>query len=52
MRIPFGKYKDLDENENGIEECSTFMDSAMQTLDTCVYGLNDAKMQIFQMIGQ
>ena len=53
MRIPFGKYKDLDvKMENGIEECSTFMDSAMQTLDTCVYGLNDAKMQILQMIGQ
>ena len=53
MRIPFGKYKELNiKMENGVEDCSTFMDTAMQNLDTCVYGLNDAKMQILQMIGQ
>jgi ATP-dependent Lon protease len=53
MKIPFGKYKDLDvKMENGIEECTKFMDGAIATLDTCVYGLNDAKMQILQMIGQ
>ena len=53
MKIPFGKYKNLDvKMENGIEECTKFMDSAIADLDTCVYGLNDAKMQILQMIGQ
>ena len=53
MRIPFGKYKELTiKMENGVEDCSNFMDTAMQSLDTCVYGLNDAKMQILQMIGQ
>ena len=53
MRIPFGKYKELSiKMENGIEECSKFMETSMNTLDTCVYGLNDAKMQILQMIGQ
>ena len=38
--------------ENGIEECTKFMDNAIADLDTCVYGLNDAKMQILQMIGK
>jgi ATP-dependent Lon protease len=28
------------------------MNSAKQTLDNCVYGLNDAKLQIMQMLGQ
>ena len=53
MRIPFGKYKDLDVNiGNGVEQCSDFMSNAIEQLDSCVYGLNDAKMQILQMIGQ
>ena len=38
--------------DNGVEECTKFMDGAIATLDTCVYGLNDAKMQILRMIGQ
>ena len=53
MRIPFGKYKELNiKMENGVEECSKFMETSMNTLDTCVFGLSDAKMQILQMIGQ
>ena len=53
MKIPFGKYKELDiKMDNGIDECTKFMDGAIATLDTCVYGLNDAKMQILQMVGQ
>merc|ERR1711871_1164803 len=53
MKIPFGKYKELDiKMENGIEQCSEFMEKSMDILDKCVYGLNDAKMQILQMIGQ
>ena len=53
MRIPFSQYKTLDVNiTDGIEKCSEFMENAKQTLDECVYGLNDAKMQIMQMIGQ
>ena len=28
------------------------MENAKQTLDTAAFGLNDAKMQIMQMIGQ
>jgi ATP-dependent Lon protease len=53
MRIPFGIYKNLDiKMEDGMEKCQTFMEKSMQTLDECVYGLNDAKLQIMQLIGQ
>jgi ATP-dependent Lon protease len=53
MRIPFGKNETLPLSlENGIEQCHDFMENAKHTLDTAVYGLNDAKMQIMQMLGQ
>ena len=53
MRIPFGSYKNLDVNiRDGIEVCSDFMENAKKTLDECVYGLDNAKMQIMQLIGQ
>lgn len=53
MQIPFGKYKNLPISlADGVEKCHEFMDNAKQTLDQAVYGLNDAKLQIMQMIGQ
>ena len=53
MRIPFGKYKNLPVKEkDNIEETHEFMDQAKQTLDKAVFGLNDAKLQIMQMVGQ
>jgi ATP-dependent Lon protease len=53
MRIPFGTYKDLSITmEDGVDACHEFMQNAMTTLDDCVYGLNDAKLQIMQMLGQ
>ena len=53
MRIPFGKYQTLPINiDNGVEQCHDFMENAKKTLDTAVYGLNEAKMQIMQMMGQ
>ena len=53
MRIPFGVHKNLSVHiRDGIETCSNFMEEAKQTLDSCVYGLDNAKMQIMQMIGQ
>lgn len=53
MRIPFGITKNLNISINdGIDRCHDFIENAKQTLDTCVYGLNDAKVQIMQMIGQ
>ena len=53
MRIPFGKCNHLPLTiENGIESCNDFMENAKNTLDNAVYGLEDAKMQIMQMMGQ
>jgi len=53
MRIPFGVYRSINiKMSDGIEVCNEFMESAKQTLDNCVYGLNDAKLQIMQMLGQ
>lgn len=53
MRIPFGEYKNLNVNiKDGIDVCSDFMENAKKTLDECVYGLDNAKMQIMQLIGQ
>jgi len=53
MRIPFGVHKSLSVTlTDGIDKCHGFMENAKQVLDTCVYGLDDAKMQIMQMVGQ
>ena len=53
MRIPFGKYDNLPVNiSDGVDICHEFMSNAQKTLDDAVYGLNDAKMQIMQMLGQ
>ena len=35
-----------------VEQCHAFMEAAKDVLDSAVYGLNDAKMQIMQMVGQ
>ena len=53
MKVPFSKYQTLPISiENGVDECHNFMEKAQKTLDEAVYGLNDAKMQIMQMLGQ
>jgi ATP-dependent Lon protease len=53
MKIPFTSYQELPINtENGVEMCHDFMENAQKTLDSAVFGLNDAKMQIMQMLGQ
>ena len=53
MRVPFGEYKTLPLSiEDGIDKCHDFMANAQKTLDDAVYGLNDAKMQIMQLLGQ
>lgn len=53
MRIPFNKYEGLPISiDDGVEKCHEFMENAKNTLDAAVYGLNDAKMQIMQMLGQ
>lgn len=53
MRIPFCRYKSLSITmSDGIDKCHEFMGDAKRQLDDCVYGLNDAKLQILQMMGQ
>ena len=53
MRIPFSKYETLPLSiTDGVDKCHDFMANAQKTLDNAVYGLNDAKMQIMQMLGQ
>ena len=53
MRIPFCNYKSLSMSVNdGLDACHSFMSEAKTTLDNCVYGLDDAKLQIMQMVGQ
>lgn len=53
MQIPFGKYAELPVSleKDGKESCDKLLSGAIKTLDECVYGLNDAKMQIMQMVG-
>jgi hypothetical protein len=53
MTIPFGVHKTLPITMDvGVEQCHNFMEVAKDVLDSAVYGLNDAKMQIMQMVGQ
>ena len=53
MQIPFGKYRNLPiKFDNNVEESHEFMSNAKSILDTAVYGLSDAKLQIMQMVGQ
>ena len=53
MKIPFGVYKSLSVSmSDGVDVCNDFLVRAKQTLDECAYGLENAKMQSLQMIGQ
>ena len=53
MKIPFTNYQALPINiEDGVDKCHNFMENAQKILDSAVYGLNDAKMQIMQILGQ
>ena len=53
MQIPFGVRNDLPISfDDGVDKCHEFMDNAKQYLDKSVFGLNDAKLQIMQMVGQ
>jgi ATP-dependent Lon protease len=53
MKIPFTDYRELPISiEDGVEKCHEFMENSQKILDEAVYGLNDAKMQIMQMLGQ
>ena len=54
MTTPFGKYQQLPLTmaTHSIDEIHAFMENAKTTLDNVVYGMDDAKHQIMQMIGQ
>jgi ATP-dependent Lon protease len=53
MKIPFTNYQALPISiDDGVDKCHEFMENAQQILHSAVYGLNDAKMQIMQMLGQ
>jgi hypothetical protein len=54
MTTPFGKYQQLPITmaTHSIDEIHAFMENAKTTLDDVVYGMDDAKHQIMQMIGQ
>jgi ATP-dependent Lon protease len=52
MEIPFGIYRELGVSADNKGGCNQFMSEAYQTLNTAVYGLDDAKIQIMQMLGQ
>ena len=53
MQIPFGMYKNIPlQLSDGVDKCHDFMEDAKNTLDSAVFGLNDAKLQIMQMLGQ
>uniref|UniRef100_A0A6C0E0U3 ATPase AAA-type core domain-containing protein n=1 Tax=viral metagenome TaxID=1070528 RepID=A0A6C0E0U3_9ZZZZ len=52
LKIPFNKYNNLPISfADGIEKCHDFMEYTKKTLDGVVYGLEDAKIQIMQMVG-
>jgi len=53
MKIPFNRHNQLPITmADGPEKCKTFMEDAKASLDGAVYGLDDAKMQIMQIVGQ
>jgi ATP-dependent Lon protease len=53
MQIPFNTTKNLSITmDDGQDKCHEFMENSKNTLDNAVYGLNDAKLQIMQMLGQ
>lgn len=53
MKIPFNVTRSLPiKMDDGPEKCKKFMLEAKESLDGAVYGLDDAKMQIMQIVGQ
>ena len=51
MRIPFNNYIPLPiKYSDGIEQVNTYMENSVNILNKAVYGLDDAKIQIMQLI--
>lgn len=53
LSLPFEDSKRIPISiSDGTEKCQAYMDQCKQILNDSVYGLNDAKMQIMQFVGQ
>jgi ATP-dependent Lon protease len=53
MKIPFNKYNNMSiTRADGVEKSSEFLENAKNRLDDAVFGMDDAKMQIMQFVGQ
>lgn len=53
LRVPFGKTIPLPVKlEDGIQKCTSFMTDARKRMDTHIYGMQDAKTQIMQVLSQ
>ena len=54
IQIPFGTYSSIPVcvDDSSKEECHAFMKDSMNILDNAVYGMNDVKLQIMQLVGQ
>jgi ATP-dependent Lon protease len=53
MKIPFNKLKGIDVRlEDGKAKTNEFILDAKKQLDDCVYGMNEPKEQIIQLLGQ
>ena len=53
MRIPFGVHRTLPlKLSDGADKCHDFMSEARATLDDAVYGMDDAKSQVLQLVGR
>jgi ATP-dependent Lon protease len=53
MKIPFNSMNKLPISiADGVEKCDEFISNAKKTLDDAVFGLDNAKMQVIQWLGQ
>jgi ATP-dependent Lon protease len=52
MTIPFGKYKGINLKSMNQKKVKPFLDNLQTIMDTAVYGHDEAKRQIIQMMGQ
>ncbi len=52
MTIPFGKYQGISLSSLSSSKVKSFLDNLMTVMDNAVYGHNEAKQQIIQMMGQ
>jgi endopeptidase La len=52
MTIPFGQYKGINLTEITSNKVKKFIDTLQKSMDTAVYGHDEAKRQIIQIMGQ